>query len=82
MNFQEACRIALTTMPGYILISASEIETGWIFSFSFEDGSTIDEPSLFVSKKDGSVKPYSMGENLMETLFATPISLSDVNISL
>lgn len=78
MNIKEACKIALEKMPGYTIISASEIENGWLFSFGMEDGGAPDESPLFVSKNDGKVGAYNFEEHIMEILNATPISLSQL----
>ena len=78
MNIQEACRIALNAMPGHVIISASEIETGWLFCFGLEDGSIPDIDPLFVSKTDGEKRIYSFEDHLMEILYAKPIQLSEL----
>ena len=78
MNIQNACKIALAAMPGYNIISASETESGWLFSFGLNDGSIPDLDPLFVSKSDGSIQTYVFEEHMMEILYATPIKLSEL----
>lgn len=79
MTIQEACEIALEKMPGYVIMSVSEIESGWLFSFGLEDGSTLDESPLFVSKNNGRVEMYIFEDHIMEILNASPIALSKLD---
>lgn len=80
MNLSKACKIALDTMPGYYITSASETEDGWLFSFSSEDGEIPDELPLLISKTDGSVLSYNYEEYFMEIMNAEPISLSKLEL--
>lgn len=80
MNIKDACRIALQSRQGYVIVSASEIESGWLFGFATEQGDSPDESPLFVSKIDGSVQTYTFEEHIMEIVNAEPIPLSDLEI--
>lgn len=80
MTFQDAYKIVSEAMPAYNIISASEIEAGWLFSFAAKDGSSLDAPPLLVSRSDGSMQPYSMGEHFIEVLYAEPIPLSELEL--
>ena len=82
MNFEEACKIALNLRKGYQIISASEIDNGWLFSFCLKDSGEIpDESPLFVSKSDGTAYIYSFEEHFMEIINADPIALSEIRFS-
>lgn len=76
ITISDACKIALQEMPGYQIISASEIEDGWLFNFALPDGSTPDISPLLISKETGKIKNYVFEEYIMEILSATPIELS------
>ena len=80
MSINEACKIALETMPGYYITSAAETDDGWLFSFRSKDGEVPDELPLLISKADGSVLPYNYEDYFMEILNAEPISLSTLEL--
>ena len=80
MDFKDACKIALKSRQGYVIVSASEIENGWLFGFATEQGDSPDESPLFVSKTDGSAQTYPFEEHIMEILNAEPISLSGLEL--
>lgn len=80
MSINEACKIALKTMPGYYITSAAETEDGWLFSFKSKEGEAPDELPLLISKTDGSIVPYNYEDYFMEILNAEPISLSTLEL--
>ena len=81
MNFKDACLTALQHKPGYRIISASELENGWLFSFGLEDGSVPDESPMFISKIDGSIQAFSFEEHIFEILNSEPISITQINLN-
>lgn len=76
----DACKIVLREMPGYQLISASEVEDGWLFSFSLPDNNMPDMSPLFVGKETGAIKNYPFEDHIMEILTAKPVELSKLEI--
>lgn len=76
ITIKDACKIALQEMPGYQIISASEIEDGWLFSFALPDNSIPDVSPILITKNTGAVKSYVFEDHIMEVLTAKPIELS------
>lgn len=80
ITISDACKIALNEMPGYQIVSASEIEEGWLFSFSLPDNSAPDMSPMLVTKETGAVKSYTFEDHIMEILTAKPIELAKIKI--
>lgn len=80
MNVNEACKIALNNMPGCHIISASETDDGWLFSFENSDGTLQDELPMLISKEDGRIIEYSYEDYFVEILEAEPVELSELKL--
>lgn len=80
ITISEACKIALNEMPGYQIISASEVEEGWLFTFSLPDNSAPDVSPMLITKENGEVKSYTFEDHIMEILTASPIELTKLEI--
>ena len=78
ITISDACKIALKEMPGYQIVSASEVESGWLFSFSLPDNSTPDMSPMLVTKETGEVQSYTFEDHIMEILTAKPIELAKI----
>ena len=80
ISIEEACKIALKSMPGYYLTSASETDDGWFFGFRSKDWEVPDEQPLLISKTSGKIIPYNYIDYYKEIMKAKPISLSTLKL--